>query len=118
MFRALKPRSPLPLCCIGDFNDLLSHSEKKGRHTHPFHLIQGVRAAVDDCALMEIQIVGHQVTWEKSKGSSSFVEENLDKAFADSGWFGVFANAYVLNEHAASSDHSAICLYLGSPITA
>ena len=62
-------------------------------------------------------MVGHQFTWEKSRGSPSFVEEKLDRAFADSGWFGVFAYAYVLNEDAASFDHSAIGLYLGSPKT-
>ena len=58
--------------------------------------------------------MGYSYTWEKSRGSQIFVEENLDRALALSTWHSAFANAYVQNEEATSSDHSAICLQLGN----
>ena len=31
MLRMLSQMSPLPWCCVGDFNDLLTQQEKRGR---------------------------------------------------------------------------------------
>ena len=42
----LIPRSNLPWCLVGDFNDLLTQSERRERVSYPNNLIQGFRDAV------------------------------------------------------------------------
>ena len=60
-------------------------------------------------------MVGYPYTWEKLRGSQNFVEEKLDRTLASTSWHNLFANAYVQNEKASSSDHLAIYLQLGNP---
>lgn len=43
---------------FGDFNDLLYESDKMGNHPHPQNLMEGFRAAIDDCELAEIDLEG------------------------------------------------------------
>lgn len=45
LLRTLASQSTLPWCIVGDFNDLLSHDEKKGRVLHPQWLLNGFREA-------------------------------------------------------------------------
>ena len=51
LLKNLSIQSNLPWCCIGDFNDLLIQSEKKGKVRHPNYLIQGFRDTVEHCGL-------------------------------------------------------------------
>ena len=60
-------RSDLPWCCMGDFNDLLTQSKKRGRLMHPNYLIQGFREAVEYYGLRDLGMEGYSFTWEKSK---------------------------------------------------
>ncbi|XP_073119607.1 uncharacterized protein [Henckelia pumila] len=118
MLRVLSQRSALPWCCIGDFNDLLCHSEKRGRIPHPINLINGFREAVNDSGLIDLGMKGHWFTWERSRGSDMFVEERLDRAMANSSWMNAFKTAEVSNLEVISSDHSAIFLNIDSKIIA
>lgn len=61
--------------------------DKKGRHPHPHHLLDGFKKDVEDCQLSEIELSGSKFTWEKSKGSENWVREWLDRAFATNTWW-------------------------------
>ncbi|GAU39328.1 hypothetical protein TSUD_60790 [Trifolium subterraneum] len=82
--------SSIPWCINGDFNDLLSQSDKKGTHPHPNGLFMGFRQAVSDCDLTDIPIEGHQFTWIKSRGTPHVIEERLDRAMASTSWLQLF----------------------------
>ena len=56
-------------------------------------------------------MVGHSLTWERSRALSNWVEEKLDRALAHEEWFRLFPSTHVLNEDTMTSDHSAIILY-------
>ena len=58
-------------------------------------------------------MIGHDFTWEKSRGTQRWVEEKLDRALANLRWNQLFLDACVLNEDMATSDHSDILLVLG-----
>ncbi|GAU30401.1 hypothetical protein TSUD_364470 [Trifolium subterraneum] len=88
--RSLGNMSSIPWCIIGDFNDLLSRSDKKGIHPHPNGLCMGFRQAVSDCDLTDIPIEGHQFTWIKSRGTPHVIEERLDRAIASTSWLQLF----------------------------
>ena len=69
LLKSLSRRSNLSWCCIGDFNDLLDQSEKKGQLMHPNYLIQGFREVVEFYGLRDMGMEGYPFTWEKSRGS-------------------------------------------------
>ena len=56
---------------MGDNNDILAQSEKKGRLSHLNYLVQGFREAVDQCGLLDLGMEGYLFTWEKSWGSQN-----------------------------------------------
>ncbi|XP_074377731.1 uncharacterized protein LOC141719258 [Apium graveolens] len=84
--------------------------DKKGPHPHPQHLMNGFRMAIEDCGLTELDLVGGDFTWEKSKGSLSWVRERLDRAFANSEWWQKFPLYKLTVTHTISSDHDPIIL--------
>ena len=69
LLRALAIRSSLLWVFIGDFNDLLSPSDKKGGVAHPNWLFHGFHGALTDCSLNELFLHGYGFTWERSRGS-------------------------------------------------
>lgn len=80
LLRKLANLSILPWCCIGDFNDLMYGSEKRGFVLHPNWLLEGFRSAVHDSGLTDLGMIGYSFTWERSRGSTSWVEDRLDRA--------------------------------------
>lgn len=74
--------------------------------------MNGFRNAIEDCNLSEIDLEGGQYTWEKSKGSSEWVRERLDKAFASQTWWHRFPLYRLSVSHTLVSDHDPICLEL------
>ncbi|XP_074324401.1 uncharacterized protein LOC141661315 [Apium graveolens] len=88
--------STLPWCMVGDFNDLLYATDKKGIHPHPEYLMRGFQNAIDSSSLAELDLNGGSYTWEKGRGTREWVQERLDRAFANM----------------AVSDHDAIFLEL------
>lgn len=105
LLRTLSRRSSLPWCCIGDFNDMASQ-----RFRHPLSLINVFRKAIVDSGLIDLGMKGHVFTWEKSRATSHFVEERLDRAMANTHWIRMFGNTEVKNLEVVHSDHTAIFL--------
>jgi hypothetical protein len=114
--RQLARTSDLPWCVIGDFNDILSPTEKKGRAERAPSLINGFRSAVLDSGLNDVHMQGYPFTWFKSLGTNRAVEEKLDRALATKTWFNIFPNAILENLPAPASDHYPIML-LKEPAT-
>ncbi|XP_075507434.1 uncharacterized protein LOC142544260 [Primulina tabacum] len=108
--RSLAAQSSLPWLCIGDYNDMLSTEDKKGRVIHPQWLLRGFREAIDDCNLTDIPLNGHQFTWKRSRGSDNFVEERIDQAMGTPTWAEKFPMARLRNLNAPVSGHSPILL--------
>lgn len=96
----------------GDFNDLLHAVDKMGKNAHPQYLMDGFRRALEDRNLIELDLEGCQFTWEKSKGTSNWVRERLDRAFADASWWHKFPLCKLSVIHSVVSDHDPLCLEL------
>ncbi|CAH9133147.1 unnamed protein product [Cuscuta epithymum] len=62
LLRLLSSRSQLPWLVMGDFNDILFASEKKGRVPHPPWLLRGFRDAVYGSGLHNVSFEGYQFT--------------------------------------------------------
>ncbi|KAK6149044.1 hypothetical protein DH2020_016569 [Rehmannia glutinosa] len=111
--RNLSAHSNLPWCCLGDFNDLLSLSEKRGGSVHPDRLIVRFRSSIDDCSLIDLGMFRYPFTWERGRGSVNWVKERLDRCFATQNWCSLFPNCKVWNMEASMSDHSPIYVDTG-----
>ena len=59
LLRILHGNSSLPWCIFGDFNNLLSPGDKMGSVEHPSWLFRGFSEAINDCALFELELMGH-----------------------------------------------------------
>ncbi|XP_045821956.1 uncharacterized protein LOC123914831 [Trifolium pratense] len=108
--RHLSHVSNIPWCIIGDFNDILSSDEKKGRVDRPNWLINGFRDAVLDSGLIDIHMEGYQFTWFKSLGTDRAVEEKLDRAMSSEEWCQSFRDARLECLTVTSSDHYPLWL--------
>ncbi|KEH33512.1 endonuclease/exonuclease/phosphatase family protein [Medicago truncatula] len=98
------------ICILGDFNDIMDASEKRGRNLRANWLINGFRQAVLDSGLVDVPVEGYPFTWFKSLGTPRAMEERLDRALANSDWFNLFPTAILENLAAPSSDHYPVLL--------
>lgn len=104
-----------PWCIIGDFNDMLSHDDKKGGVPQPEWLLSGFRGVIQDCGLVDIPMEGYPYTWVTRCGTPRQVEERLDRAFRNEEWWRCFPLARVINSVAPISDHTPIVLHTTTP---
>lgn len=112
LLRFLAAKSHLPWCIFGDFNDLLYSTDKKGKHPHSQRLMNGFKSAIEDCSLCEIDLKGGNFIWEKSKGTTNWVRERLDRAFATASWWNLFPLCTLTVSHIVVSDRDLIRLEL------
>ncbi|XP_031092171.1 uncharacterized protein LOC115996872 [Ipomoea triloba] len=110
MLRTLAAQSTLPWVVMGDFNDLLHHSDKRGRVPHPEWLLAGFRETIADCSIHEFPFEGHQFTWERSRGTPNMVEEKLDRIFTTESWVTMFDGARATSMLCPYSDHLPLLL--------
>ena len=71
ILRTLHTHHNLPWLCAGDFNELLSNSEKWGRRLRPEQQMAHFRQVVDDFGFMDLGFTGPSFTW-CNKGFSCF----------------------------------------------
>ncbi|XP_074346313.1 uncharacterized protein LOC141685087 [Apium graveolens] len=114
LIRSPSSLSSLPWCIVGDFNDLLSESDKKGLVAHPQSLLDGFKNIISDSALTEVDLNGGSYTWEKSKGKSNWVREKLDRAFGCNEWWKKFPSCKLSLLQTVVSNHNHIFLDLVS----
>lgn len=111
LIKHLATLSSLPWALMGDFNDILSSNEKRGRHPQPQWLINGFRDAVECSGLRELPFEGYQYTWERSRDTLDWVEEKLDRILVSDSWVDLFGEARASSIIASSSDHLPIVLW-------
>lgn len=109
-FKDLARRSLIPWCIIGDFNDLMHADEKWGERAHPRSLLDGFVDTIRVCGLSDLGFVREKFTWERFRGKSNWVQERLDRGFANQVWRELFPVAEVKVWDVSTSDH--LPLYL------
>lgn len=90
--------------------------EKRGRREHPSNLLQGFTEVVNESGLKDLGFMGAKFTWERSRGSHTWVQERLDKGLANQSWCQFFPLADVRMIEVATSDYLPLYLQLNKQV--
>lgn len=105
LLRSLKsPLTDLWLVA-GDFNEILSSSEKSGGSLRSNSQIALFRDALTDCGLEDLGSVGGQFTW-----SNNFTKERLDRGVCSDAWRNFFSYSRVVTLAPSRSDHNPLLI--------
>lgn len=95
---------------------MLLSSEKLGGRPHPRYLLEGFGKTIMECGLVDMGFIGSAYTWEKSRGTTSWIQERLDMGFANHGWRMLFPNAELKVLEVSTSDHLPLFLNLNTQV--
>lgn len=90
LLECLNSLSTMDWFVIGDFNEMLSHSDKKGGRPQAEYQIDHFRRAVDNCLLRPVSFSGYKFTWSNRQIGAENVQEYIDDVlslFMDSFYF-------------------------------
>ncbi|KAL8104292.1 hypothetical protein AgCh_028495 [Apium graveolens] len=110
LLRNLTRDSNLPWCVIGDINNVVDIRDKTGCPQYPSWLIDGFNEALQDAGLIDMELVGHQYTWERGRDIDDWMEVRLARALTTEVWLNMFPMANLYNLEGTTSDHSPILL--------
>lgn len=110
LLEILKGLSSLPWLCGGDFNEILSNTEKWGGPIRPPSQITDFQNISDICALRDLGFFGIPWTWTNKQDDGVLVKVRLDKFVAGTKWFDIFPCFRVDNVKGYESDHNVIVL--------
>jgi hypothetical protein len=119
LLKLLARLTPDPWICIGDFNEVLTMSEKVGGNVRKRHLMEAFRQTLEVCGLTDLGYIGPKFTWTNCQDGNSFIKERLDRGVCNMAWRNLFPESQIHVEAAISSDHTPLLLYLeGSRVKA
>ncbi|GLT53039.1 hypothetical protein SLA2020_263360 [Shorea laevis] len=94
--------------CVGDFNEITDHSEKKGGARRNRRQMEMFRSTLEACQLLDLGFRGPKFTWTNGRGARQFTKERLDRAVATKGWCDLFRDQEVSVLAAQTSDHNPL----------
>lgn len=110
--RAIARYMSEPWLCIGDFNEILSQSEKWGGNPHTLRRVINFQLLVSDCELLEVESKGASYTWCNQRLGEAHIKERLDRALGNLSFKDLFPQALVFHVEPVASDHHLLLLKL------
>lgn len=99
-----------PWLLIGDFNTVLSCTDKLGGKLVASSRNGGLRRIMDDHDLIDLGFIGHAITWNNKRGGMANIQERLDRGIANVEWKFLFPEAIIIHLPTFNSDHRPILL--------
>ena len=112
ILESLGRTNQLPWLCIGDFNEILSHSEKSDGRLRPARQLDRFHGAIDLCGFHDLGFVGSPFIWPKTDRLEGSLRIRLDRALADNAWRLIFTSAVVHHIPMSTLDHYMLSLHL------
>ncbi|KAK8670746.1 hypothetical protein V6N13_037364 [Hibiscus sabdariffa] len=112
----LRDKSPLPWLLGGDFNEILTFSEKQGGSRKPHHQLTDFRECLLRNDLADCKPSRGWFTWMQSGSRTAPIRERLDRFIADKAWFLTFPTVRAWSEYSSNSDHHFILLDTVGPL--
>ncbi|XP_074314069.1 uncharacterized protein LOC141649273 [Silene latifolia] len=105
--------SPWIVC--GDFNCVLSPSERLGGQTSEEEM-EDFQACIDNCALIDSPAIGSFYTWNNKQVPSSRVYSRLDRALVNQEWLQIRPDSFAHFYNEGLFDHTP-CIVQAAPDT-
>jgi ribonuclease HI len=99
-----------PWMCIGDFNMIISQSEKYGGRPFACSSNDAFHSFLDSFGMIDLGFSGNPYTWSNKRRDHHLIKERLDRGVANSLWVHLFPHFSVQHLPAQSSDHNPILL--------
>jgi hypothetical protein len=112
LLKFLSASISLPWLCMGDFNEIMDESERSGELRSSRGHMMNFRETMDFCRLQDLGFSGPKYTWCNRREGLDFLEERLDRSFANQEWFNIFPDVQMQVTPACSSDHYPLFLPL------
>ncbi|KAL4310509.1 hypothetical protein GQ457_01G020120 [Hibiscus cannabinus] len=111
----LRDASPLPWLLGGDFNEILTFSEKQGGNRKSHHQLTDFFECLLRNDLADCKPSRGWFTWMKSGSRTMPIREWLDRFIADNAWFLTFPKFRAWSDYSPNSDHHFILLDTVAP---
>ncbi|XP_065630930.1 uncharacterized protein LOC112006522 [Quercus suber] len=109
---SIAPMHELPWLMLGDFNELLSNGDKLGGNPLNPRRVQMFKDCLDTCGMVDLGFHGPRFTWINKREEGHFIQERLDRGFANSEWRSLHPEAAVHHLARTHSDHCPVLLKL------
>ncbi|XP_023911126.1 uncharacterized protein LOC112022729 [Quercus suber] len=96
--------------CIGDFNTILSSSEKLSLRALDSQQIDAFREVLEQSQFVNLGYRGYPYTWNNRRLEEANTKERLDRAVANEAWRLIFPKSTVTHLPTHASDHLPILL--------
>jgi hypothetical protein len=99
-----------PWMCIGDFNVVVSQSEKFGGRPYACSSNDTFHGFLNSFGMIDLGFTGNPFTWSNKRRGDQLIKERLDRGVANPQWIHLFPHFSVRHLPAHSSDHNPILL--------
>jgi hypothetical protein len=99
-----------PWLCIGDFNMILSQSDKYGGRPYASSSSDAFHGFLDSFGMIDLGFSGNPFTWTNRRQDHHLIKERLDRGIAKLLWVQLFLHYSVQHLPTHSSNHNHILL--------
>lgn len=109
--RTYTARKGSPWMIMGDFNEILSNSEKRGGRIRPEASFQDMRRMVRCCNFSDLKSTCDRFSWAGQRGDH-YVSCCLDRTMANTEWHDLFPASEIEFLEYGESDHRPLVTYI------
>ena len=110
MLQHLNSQYQMPWACLGDFNEILSATEKAVGLDRPQQQMEGFREAINICNFQDMGYEGLDFTRCNQRHGRGRIQLRLDRVLATMDWIEHYQNSRVFHIVESTSNHYAIFL--------
>ena len=97
LLQFLKSQYQMPWMCLGDFNEIVSTTEKPGGPSRAQQQMEGFRKAIDFCGFQDMGYEGPKFTWCNQRPNEGRIQLRLDRVLVTVEWAEYYQNARVFH---------------------
>ncbi|XP_062174673.1 uncharacterized protein LOC133879886 [Alnus glutinosa] len=114
ILRCVSQMALSPWMCVGDFNEILTNSEKSSNIVRPRSQMKAFQSALEDCSIADLGFHGPKFTWCNGRFGGEFTREHLDRAVSNVEWNRIFDTVEVEVLARISSDHHPLLVHFSN----